>query len=39
MTISEKIKHALDIDGVAILPPMDAENCLRVNMTTLSQDY
>ena len=23
MTISEKIKHALETDGVAILPPMD----------------
>ena len=30
MTISEKIKHALDIDGVAILPPMDVFESIAI---------
>ena len=30
MTVSEKIKHALEIDGVAILPPMDVFESIAV---------
>ena len=30
MTISKKIKHALDIDGVAILPPMDVFESIAI---------
>lgn len=30
MTISEKIKHALDTDGVAILPPMDVFESIAI---------
>ena len=30
MTISEKIKHALEVDGVAILPPMDVFESIAI---------
>ena len=30
MTIADKIKHALDVDGVAILPPMDVFESFKV---------
>ena len=37
MTISEKIKHALEVDGVAILPPMDVfESIKKKQISTLT---
>ena len=31
MTISEKIKHVLEVDGVAILPPMDVFESIAIS--------
>ena len=37
MTISDKIKHALEVDGVAILPPMDGFTILKFKKDKLQK--